>query len=164
MNESDYNQWREKNWRRKLTAAEKTELRAWFAAHPGSLADWEIEGHLTDILGRLPDVPVSSNFTSRVLQAVERETISVNRARPSPSTWFLRFLLPRAGVVTVIFVAGLLTYQEHVATKRAELVQSVQMVTGVSSLPGPDILQDFDTIRKISPTPGPDTELIALMK
>jgi anti-sigma factor RsiW len=164
MNESDYNQWREKSWRRKLTAAEERELRAWLAAHRGSEADSEIEGRLTEILGRLPDVPVSSNFTARVLQAVQRETVAASRPKLSRTAWFLRSLLPRAAVAAVIFGAGLLTYHEHVATKRAEAVQGVQIVAGVSSLPSPEILQDFDTIRQISSTPGPDTELIALMK
>jgi hypothetical protein len=50
------------------------------------------------------------------------------------------------------------------AAKRAEVVQGVTVVAGVSSLPSPEILQDFDTIRRMSSTPGPDPELIALMK
>lgn len=164
MNESDYNQWREKSWRRKLTAAEETELRAWLAAHPGSPADWEMEDRLTELLGRLPDAPVPSNFTARVLQAAEREAVAASRPKATRMAWFLRSLLPKAAVAAVIFGAGLLTYHEHVATKRAELVQGVKVVAGVPSLPSPEILQDFDTIRQISSTPGPDPEIIALMK
>jgi hypothetical protein len=161
---NEFNPWQEKSWRRKLTPAEETELRAWLAAHPGEKVDWEIEGRLTEILGRLPDVPVSSNFTARVLQAVEREAVADSRPKAGRRAWFLRLLLPRAAVAAVLFGVGLFTYHEHVTTERAEMVQGVKVVAGVSSLPSPEILQDFDTIRQMSSTPGPDPELIALMK
>jgi anti-sigma factor RsiW len=166
MNESDYNQLREQAWRRKLTAAEDASARAWLAAHPESRADWEIEGGLTQALGRLPDAPVPGNFTARVLQAVERETIAASRPKAF-RPWFLRMLAPRLAVPAVVLGVGLLTYHEHTIAniaKRAELVRGVKVVAGVSSLPGPDILQDFDTIRQISSTPGSDPELLALMK
>jgi len=61
-------------------------------------------------------------------------------------------------------VVSVVTYHEHTAAKRAELVRGVKVVTGVSSLPGPEILQDFDTIRQMPAATGPDPELIALMK
>ena len=161
---NEFNQWREKSWRRKLTPAEEAELRAWLAEHPEAQADWEMEGRLTEILGRLPDAPVPSNFTARVLQAVEREEAAASRPKTGRRGWFLRLLLPRAAVAAVIVGVGVLSYREHEAAKRAEVVQGVKVVAGVSSLPTPDILQDFDTIRQMSSTPGPDPELIALMK
>jgi anti-sigma factor RsiW len=164
MNEFDDNQLHEKSWRRKLTAAEEAALRAWLAEHPESQADWEMESRLTEVLGRLPDVPVPGNFTARVLQAVEREAAAASRSQATRATWFLRSLLPRMAVAAVIFGAGLLTYHEHNLAKQAELVQGVKVVAGVASLPSPEILQDFDTIRQISSTPGPDPELIALLK
>ncbi|MEY2466714.1 MAG: hypothetical protein QOD03_1235, partial [Verrucomicrobiota bacterium] len=83
MNESDYNQLREKNWRRKLTAVEQTELRAWLAAHPEASADWEAELSLTETIVRLPDAPVPTNFTARVLQAIEQEA-SVDARQREP--------------------------------------------------------------------------------
>ena len=66
---------RESSWRRKLTEAEQAELRAYLAAHPDARADWEMESALNAALTRLPDAPVPSNFTARVLQAVEREAV-----------------------------------------------------------------------------------------
>jgi hypothetical protein len=165
MNESDNNQMREKSWRRKLTPAEEAELRAWLAVHPGSQEDWETEARLTEVLNRLPEVPVPSNFTACVLQAVVRETVATKGSvRISRWSWLRRSLLPRAAAAAVVLAVGLLTYHEHAAAKRAELVQSVKTVSGVASLPSPEILQDFDTIRNMSATPGPDSELIALMK
>jgi len=164
MNEFDYNFLREKSWRRKLTAAEEASLRAWLAAHPEAKADWELESHLSAALDKLPDAPVPSNFTARVLQAVAREDAPARSSSPNRSRWFLRSLLPKAAVAAVIFGVGLITYHEHAAAnaaKRAELAKNVSIVASGLSVPTPEALQDFDTIRKVT---GPDPELIALMK
>jgi len=162
MNEFDYKTLLEKRWRHKLTPAEETSVRAWLAQHPESRAEWDLETQLAEALEKLPDVPVPNNFTARVLQAVEREAAAprppVNRV-----TWFLRVLLPRVAVASVILIVGVVTYHDHTAAKQAELVQGVKVVTGVSSLPSPEILQDFDTIRQLPAATGPDPELIALM-
>jgi len=163
MNEFDYKTLLEKRWRQKLTAAEEASMRAWLAQHPESKAEWDLETQLSEALEKLPDAPVPSNFTARVLQAIEA-------TEPRPSTqsrrpWFFRVLLPRAAVATVILGLALL-YHEHTAAtaKRAELVRGVKVVVGVPSLPSPEILQDFDTIRQMPASTGPDQELIALMK
>jgi len=164
MNESDYNLLREKSWRRKLTAAEEAERRAWLADHPESVTDWESEVRLIEALNQLPEASVPTNFTARVLQAVEREASAENRPRVSRWSWLLRSLLPKAAAIAVVLAVGLLTYHEHRAERRAEVMQGVKVVAGVSSLPGPEIIQDFDTIQRMGNTTGPDPELIALMK
>src|SRR5260370_23944746 len=68
-----YTQLREAGWRRKLTSAEEAQLCAWLAANPQEQKDWEAETAMNHALARLPDVEVPSNFTARVLAAVERE-------------------------------------------------------------------------------------------
>src|SRR2546427_12592788 len=103
-NDPLYNSLRERSWRRKLSLAEETELRAWLEAHPESQGDWEAELGLTQGLGRLPDAPVPSNFTARVLEAVERETAAgESRARGSKwRAWLGRVRwLPRAGFAVI---------------------------------------------------------------
>jgi anti-sigma factor RsiW len=159
---NDFDSLREESWRRKLTPAEETRLRAWLAEHPEDKADWELDSQLTEALEKVPNVPVPSNFTARVLQAIDRESAPVRQASPNRWSKFLRSLLPKAAVVAVIFGAGLLTYREHTVTvaKREELARGEKVVAGVR-VPGPEILQDFDTIRQVT---GPDPELIALMK
>src|SRR4051794_15470368 len=119
MNEFDYKSLREKSWRRKLTAAEEASLRAWLTEHPEAQADWELESSLTAALDKLPDAPVPSNFTARVMQALAREDAAAVR-RPSTNRlrWFLRSLLPKAAVAAVIFGAGVLTYHEHKVAQR----------------------------------------------
>jgi anti-sigma factor RsiW len=163
MNEFEYKTLLEKRWRHKLTAGEEANVRAWLAQHPESRAEWDLETQLAEALEKLPDAPVPSNFTARVLQAIDREAAAPKRsAKGRP--WFLRVLLPRAAVASVILAVGIVTYHEHTAAKRAELVRGVKVVTGVSSLPSPEDLQDFDTIRQLPASTGPDPELIALMK
>jgi len=164
MNEFDYKTLLEKRWRHPLTAAEEAGVRAWLARHPESIADWDLERQLSETLEKLPDVPVPSNFTARVLQAIERGEADP-RHSPRRPRWWVRILLPRmAMAVAALGIVGV--YHEHTTAtaKRAELVQGVKVVTAVSSLPSPEILQDFDTIRQMPASTGPDPELIALMK
>ncbi|HXT12814.1 MAG TPA: hypothetical protein VN873_14730 [Candidatus Angelobacter sp.] len=155
----------EKSWR-KLTAAEEAEVRAWLEKHPEAGRDLEADRVLTQALAKLPDAPVPGNFTSRVLQTLEREAKTASR--PPARPWFPRLLAPRAAIAAAVVGVALLSlsYHEHTAAlkQRAELVQGVKVVAGVSSLPSPEILQDFDTIRQMGTTPGPDPELIALLK
>jgi hypothetical protein len=163
MNEFDYKLLLEESWRRRLTLAEEASVGAWLALHPESKADWELESRVSGALDKLPNVLVPSNFTARVLEAMERKAVAPARSQ-NRAPWFLRVLLPRAAVAAVLVGVGVLTYHEHTSARRAELVQGVKVVAGVSSLPSPEILQDFDTIRQMPTTPGPDPELIALMK
>jgi len=164
MKDSDYNQSKEKCWRGDLTAAEAAELQAWLAQHPGERADWETEVGLTEALGKLPAAPVPSNFTSRVMEAVEREAKAQKRPRIPVWTWLLRSLLPRAAVAAFLVLVVLGYQHQQTVARREKVVDGVKIVSGVSSLPSPEILQDFDTIRKLGATPGPDQDLIALMK
>src|SRR5262245_27418143 len=104
MNDPLEKKLREISWRRKLSPAEEAELRAWLATHPDAEAEWKAEAGLNEILERLPNAPVPTNFTARVLEAIEREEAAEARRRE----WKWRLLLPRAAVAAVIFtVAGL---------------------------------------------------------
>src|SRR3989304_6073907 len=97
-----YTRLREASWRRPLTAAEQAELHACLAAHPEAQADWDAEAGLNELLGRLPDAPVASNFTTRVLQAIEHDP--AQSARSSVRDWRWRVWVPRlaAGVVALL--------------------------------------------------------------
>ena len=161
MNESLFNQLREQSWRRKLTDAEEVELRAYLAAHPEVQADWQTETELNAALGQLPDVPVPSNFTARVLRAVERETAGAPRGWTWKWSW--HSLLPRVAVAAVVVGVGLISFLRFETARRAEMVQSVVAVADVKSLPSPAVLKDFDAIR-LSSSAAADPELIKLMQ
>jgi hypothetical protein len=160
-----YSRLREVSWRRKLSIAEEAELRNWLAAHPEAQADWQAEAWLNAGLSRLPDAPVPSNFAARVLQAVEREAVAELR-RPEGKwlTWLWLRWLPKAAFAAIIVGVGLLSFHQVQAAHRKKLVESVAAVSAVSSLPGSDILRDFDAIRALNPTPAPDEQLLAVLQ
>jgi len=167
-NDPLFNQLREVAWRRRLTPEEEARLNAFLAAHPEAQADWEVEQALGDALDRLPEAPaVSSNFTSRVLQAVELETAAGARAavkQPrSPARWVFRWL-PRAAIAGLILGTSVFSLHELREAHRSELARSVAAVSDVTSLPNPEILKDFDTIRALNQTPAPDEQLLTLLQ
>ena len=164
-NDPIYNRLRELSWRRPLTAPEQAELRAWLAAHPDAQADWAIEAGLNHALGRLPDVPVPSNFTARVLQAAQREAAAeLHRPAVHWLAWPRLRWLPRVAFGAIVVSAGLVTYHQVQATHRKNLVKSVATVSAVSSLPSPEILRDFDAIRALNAAPAPDEQLLAVLQ
>ena len=147
---------RELVWRRKLTEAERAELRA----PPETQADWELESRLTEGLARLSDAAVPSNFTARVLQAVEREEM---RPRATGWHWTWRVLVPRLAVgVAVIGIAGL-TYQHHEFNQRARLARNVALMAAAQPLPSVEALKNFNAIQRMS-QPRADEELLALLQ
>jgi anti-sigma factor RsiW len=157
-----YQRLRETGWRRPLTEAEAAELRAWLAAHPEARADAEAEAALSRALASLPDSPVPSNFTPRVLRAIERETTAPERASTKASTAWWRGLIPRIAVTTVVIGVGVVAYQHHQAVKREELAAAARnlvTVAGTTSLSSLAALEDFEAIRRLSQA---DEGLLAL--
>jgi hypothetical protein len=169
-----FEQLRELSWRRRLTEAEAAELRAWLTAHPEAQADWEAEAGLNGALRRLPDAPVPSNFTARVLQAIERE----NAAAAAASPWRWRWVwqpkwLVRAGLATVVLVLGIETLHIYEVRKQQEgLIRRVAAVSGGEPLPSLEVLTNFDTIFALNEAATdprlalarPDQELLDLFR
>jgi anti-sigma factor RsiW len=154
---------REKVWRRDLTPAEQAELRAWLAKHPEARADWADEASLNRLLDRLPDAPVPSNFTARVLDAVERE--SRVQSRSKSRAWWTRVFILRAGVAAVIVTGiGLFSYQQVRQHDRRKFAKSLAAVAEVQPMPSPEALENFEVVRHLGQAPPPDEELLALMK
>ena len=152
----------ELGWRRKLTGAEEAELRAYLAAHPDVQADWDAEAVLGDVLNRIPDAPLPSNFTSRVIHAVERDQTGLD---PEPRRgWSWRVFLPRLAVAVGVACLGLFASQRYAGIQRARLARNVAAVLSVQPPPSPQLLADFDAIRRLNRTPPPDEELLALLK
>lgn len=163
INNPTFARLRELSWRRKLINAEEAELQAWLAAHPEAGTDWEAEAKLNAALGHLRDAPVATNFTARVLQAVERDAAT---GRSSPGWRLLPPLrwLPGAAFAGSLVGAGLVCFLLMQNAERKKLADSVAAVADVSSLPGPDILEDFDAIRVSNPPTTPDEQLLADLK
>jgi anti-sigma factor RsiW len=155
----------EAGWRRPLTEAERAELAALLSARPEARADWEVEAGLNEALHRLPDAPMSSNFTARVLQQIEREELVAERARKAAWRFFdMRQWLPRFAVGAVAAAAVVFSVHSYTVASRAKIVQSVAVLSEVTPAPAPDLLADFDSIRKLDATQGADTELLDLLQ
>ena len=155
-------QLRESGWRRKLTESEQGELRAHLATNPDARADWEMESALNSALTRLPDASVPSNFTARVLQAVERE-----EARPRVWSWRWNWhsLVPRVAFAAVVITFTGLAFQHHESYRqRIALAKDVVLVTRGQPMPSPEALENFDAIRRMSQPQHADDELLTLMQ
>lgn len=156
-----YEKLRELSWRRKLGAAEEREFREWLAAHPEVQEALELEGGLTEALGKMPDAAVPSNFTARVLQAVEREGLAETRGREGWNLWRrLPRWLPKVASAAVVITAGLFAYNYHSNVGHEELARQMAGFR----MPDPEILTNFEAIRIVSQTPAPDEQLLALFK
>jgi negative regulator of sigma E activity len=119
-----------------------------------------IQNELCGLLSRLPDAPVASNFTARVMQAVDLEESRRARKRNFIFNW--RAFLPRLTVATAaILFAGLTLQHYEVGARRAQVAQSVALVAG-APMPDVDALKNFDAIRRMSQPARADEELLAL--
>jgi anti-sigma-K factor RskA len=120
----------------------------------------KFQNELRELLSRLPDAPVASNFTARVMQTVEFEESRRSRKWDFILNWHA--FLPRAAVATVAIVFAGLTLQHHeVSERRAQVAQSVALVAE-TPMPSVDALKNFDAIQRMSQPAHADEELLAL--
>src|SRR5687767_7239957 len=153
MNESIYHHLREISWRRKLTPEEETRLQGWLAAHPDKQAEWDLEQSLSEQLRHLSDAPLSSNFTSQVMQALDSELARQEREGRGGRNWlqWLYKFAPRLAPVSLALVVAITAFVYHHRSndqEHARVVESVAIVTAASDVPGPEILADFEAISK----------------
>lgn len=162
-NDPVYQRLREIGWQRKLTEAEQAELSAWLAAHPEAANEHEIESALDNALIRLPDAPLPSNFTARVLQAIEREETE-SAPRPRDRSWVWRVLVPRSILAMLVFGVGALAAHQYQVKRLTAIGDSLVTIATVPSMPSPQALEDFDAIQKLDSDSAADKELIALLQ
>src|SRR4051794_6951692 len=120
MNESDYNQAKEKSWVEPLSAEEAAELRQYLGEHPEMQQGWNEELALTTNLNRLPNVPVSTNFTSRVMQAVERAEAEEQRKKSGSRAFWRRAWIPKLAFAAAALCVGTLSFHEYQLASRAK--------------------------------------------
>jgi negative regulator of sigma E activity len=156
-----YQRLREIGWRRKLKDAEQAELRAWLAAHPEAETEVASDTALNEALGRLPQASVPSNFTARVMQAIEREAAA--ERPPQVTAWWWRRFVPRLATAMVVLLAGVLFYRHSEVQKREELAEGLALVAGAAPLSDVTVLEDFDAIRSMTiETAAADEGLLAM--
>jgi len=121
------------------------------------------ESRLTKVLNQLPGASVPSNFTARVLAAIDRE--EARRARSSGRAWWnWRQLWPRFAVAAaIVFLTGISLQRYETNLQRTALAKNLAMVTH-SPLPGVEALENLDAIQRMSQSGHADTELLAALQ
>jgi anti-sigma factor RsiW len=167
MNESEYQALVEASWRRSLTDDEQARLDSWLRVHPEAHNEWEAESALNRLLEQLPEAPVASNFTARVLQAVGRESAAAPRRESifdRVRHWFWR---PAPRVAWALLIVGLLGfgYHQHQTNVRGEMARGLSVLANVATLSDPAVLQDFEAIQRLGKSaPSDDEDLYALLQ
>jgi hypothetical protein len=142
-------------WRGKVSATERDGLRA--------RPELELEARLTAALSRLPDAPVPTNFTARVLEAMDLEAAQTARAQGRHWNW--RFFLPRLAATAAVVMFAAWGFQQHeTGVRRAEMARSLSAVASAQSVPSVEALKNFDAIQRMSQSGRADTELLAALQ
>ncbi|MBU6402341.1 MAG: hypothetical protein KGS61_18645 [Verrucomicrobia bacterium] len=164
MNGAEPNDWLEAGLRHPPTAEEERQWQAYLAAHPAERQAREEDLRLNQLLRQLPDAPLASNFTTRVLQALDRETArqGPTRWRPALANWVGRLnWVAATALLALALTLGALAYQRHRRRVQSELARSLAAVTPVATLPTLEMLEHFDAIRRLSLAPPvPDRDLL----
>lgn len=163
MNDRQAQTWQQILWRRPLSPAEAQQLQAQTAQNPELAETLETEAALTDLLARLPDAPVPSNFTAQVLQAIEAEPTGSAVPWAAALNWRQRlgWLAPRLAWAMVLAVAAGLGWNQYHISRRAQAMAGVVPVLQAAALPDPRLLQDFEAILELSELPSvTDLELL----
>lgn len=154
--EDQFQEQREKLWRRTGSGAEPATGRG----HP----ELELEARLTEALAQLPEAPVSSNFTARVLAAIDRE--DARAAQPRHWQWNWHGLWPRLAAATALLLFVGLGFRQHqVSQRRAEMVRTLTVVASATApVPSVDALENLDAIQRIGQSSRADTDLLAALQ
>ena len=170
MNDAAFNQLLDTALRRKLTAEEEAQVQACLARDPQAKAVWEEEMALSQLLNRLPDAPLASNFTAQVLRAVERDP----RRHLDAPKFFRWFGLPRpaqriAAACLAVSIAAL-GYGQYQSARRERMALALHKLAPHFDSPSqavaltPDELwNDFDAINRL-PQTETDEDLLAVLK
>ncbi|MGE4180721.1 MAG: anti-sigma factor [Limisphaerales bacterium] len=153
---------------RELTPDEERALNQWLAGHPEAVEAWRESARFARALRALPDTPVPSNFTARVLAEVRRDAAQ----SPTPASgsshgswaWLRpRFWIPAAGTALVV-VAALGGWEWRSQQLQAAFNRDVTRLRTLASVPQ-EVLEDFDAIQRFGQSSAPiDFELLAALE
>lgn len=151
MKESIYQELLEASWRRHLTSEEEAHLQDYLAAHPLDQIQWSEEAALNGFLQSLPPAPVPSNFTARVLQAIDAEELQEERVTPSARPWqhWITQLIPQFASLSVVIVLCVTGFYQYRSFHRDQVAQNAAIISDLASVAGPEILKDFEAIHQM---------------
>lgn len=115
---------------------------------------------LRELLARLPDAPVASNFTARVMQAIEAE--EMRRSPRGTRMWKWRVFFPRFTVAAAAAGVGIVVFHQHELAVHRQLIARDVYAVASQPMPSLEALKNFDTIQRMGQTARPDEDLLAL--
>ena len=123
----------------------------------------EQQARLTAALARLQDAPVPSNFTVRVMDAIELE--EKRTARSQRGNWNWHWLLPRlAGATALLLVTGLGILHYETGRQHREITRNLSQLASTQAIPSVDALENLEAIQRMSQPTHADTELLAALQ
>ena len=125
------------------------------------------------MLRRLPEAPVSSNFTALVFRQAE-QVVRARKQHPWRARWesfedvlrslgWASRLATGAAVVALMFLCSI----QFRAAAREEMARSVVAVSNVAALPSWEVLVNFEAIQRLPEVPearAVDIELLAALR
>ena len=160
MDNPEYQRLLELAWKRDLSPEEGTDVKKSLA--PRWQRELEEEQRFTRCIQRLADVPVSSNFTARVLLAAKR---SKPAARLS---WWHRLALlkwaPRLAVAALTVCFGILSVQQYKSAQHTRMAHDLASVSELAQLSDMDWLDNFETINRMSQVEAADDDLLMSLR
>lgn len=167
MSETEYQKLLDTKLQRELTADETSRLKELTAQHPEIRDHWDEEMRLSGLLDRLPDTPLSSNFTALAVEAAKRSELpgSAARRRRLFGRIPMRWLQASAVGCAAFAVAWIIHDQRRVAI-RAELADNLSAISSVALAPDAEIeaLTHFEEINRLGEQPIVDDELLAALE
>ncbi|MEI7807362.1 MAG: hypothetical protein WCJ07_02640 [Verrucomicrobiota bacterium] len=146
---------RESFWRNNLSPAERGALK-------GS-PELELEARLTAALSKIPDAQVPSNFTARILAAVDLEENHAVHSRNWTLNW--RQLWPRFAVAAAVLIfAGVSLQRYESNAHRITLAKNVVRLASSQPLPSIEVLENLDAIQRMNLPARADGELLAALQ
>ena len=119
-----------------------------------------LDARLNAALRRRPDAPVPSNFTARVLDAIDLEEKKFARQHG----WNWHSLFPRVAVAAAVLIfAGVSIQRYEVHSQRIQLAKNLALVASAQS-PGVDALENLDAIQSMSQSAHADGDLLAALQ
>ncbi|HOW66728.1 MAG TPA: hypothetical protein P5186_09190 [Candidatus Paceibacterota bacterium] len=154
MKGQNFKSWSDMGLHQEPTPDELDHWRKMLAEHPEQREDFELDYRLNQALRQLPKIPVSSNFTHRVLMAASQQPILHQSRRWSRwLSWIMPHNWIRATAVAGLALGfgGWILYQQQ-QQARMEMARNLSTLSQLIARSSPETINDFETIHRLSVT------------
>jgi hypothetical protein len=149
-----------------LSAQQEVYVEQYLASHPDERPGLEEELALSRLLADIPNLPVPSNFTARVRQAVQAGQSS--SASDRTRVWHrfvIRRWMPQVATVGTAVTVAWLAYAQHQAAGRQELARNLAEISRLAGGTSVEVLENFDAIERLNQVPRNEArELMAALE